>query len=339
MIFWAKVIVSTAVLCFALAVTVEALLNGQGGMWDNIVPAASIVIFCALLCFIGLLEGTQIAAFELLKMPEKEVSQHGVASINCKLLFSGRHFQAFLVGRQILVACLMFVVANIVTISIEEGEERIFGVGASFQTFLNTGLLGALVLTFVGSLAWRIVASSFPLAFMSNPIVYLVIRLCLLVEGTGICSAAYLLALIHKTIVNFQPDEVYIGKLEKEFPKPSRPDRGESFGMSIRRLNVAEDDDVEMNGEESTLFQKGGRTTPDMTLLGHSIYRLNAGGLDHDSDNCDEDDDIQGPARFVPDRGVSFIRGENEDTEEEGNGDRVSFPVNPWGKSIRRLQV
>jgi len=288
-------------------------------MWDNISPAASILIFCALLCFIGLLEGTQIAAFELLKMPEKEVSQHGVASINCKLLFSGRHFQAFLVGRQILVACLMFVVANIVTISIEEEEERIFGVGASFQTFLNTGLLGALVLTFVGSLAWRIVASSFPLAFMSNPIVYLIIRLCLLVEGTGICSAAFLLALIHKTIVNFQPDEVYIGKLEKECTKPSRPDHRESLGMSIRRSYLAEGDDIEMNGEECALVQKG--------------------GLDHDSDNYDVDNENQGPLRSVLNQGISFILGRNEDAEEEGNSDRVSFPVNALGKGIRRLQV
>ena len=80
-----------------------------------------------------------------------------------------------------------------------------------FRTFFNTGLLGAVITTIVASLAWRIVASSFPLAFMSNPLIYLIIRLCLFLEMTGVCSAAWLLALIHKQVAGYQPDEVYLG--------------------------------------------------------------------------------------------------------------------------------
>jgi len=298
-----QVVLSTALICFALAVTLEALLKSQGGMWDNIPPAASITIFFALLCFIGLLEGTQIAAFEIMKMPEKEVAQHGVAAINCKLLFSGRHFQAFLVGRQILVACLMFVVANIVTIRIDVETEHIFSVGNGFQKFLNSGLLGAVVLTIVGSLAWRIVASSFPLAFMSNPIVYLIIRICLLLEATGICSSAFLLAMIHRTIVNYQPDEVYIGNLNNDLPKPTkRTSRGESFGMSIQRFHAEEEDedDIEMNGETAACIQNipparsttpalRGRRTPEHLTLGQTIRRLNTREVcEHDADDDDE---------------------------------------------------
>jgi hypothetical protein len=47
---------------------------------------------------------------------------------------------------------------------------------------------------------------------MSNPVIYVIIRICLILEATGIASAAWLLALIHKTIVGYQPDEVYLGK-------------------------------------------------------------------------------------------------------------------------------
>ena len=158
------------------------------------------------------MEGMQIAAFALLKMPEDELSQYSVASANCKLMFSGQNLQAFLIGRQIFVASLIFIVARIASLSIPAGESNIFNVSNSVQKFFDTGLLGAVVLTIIGSLAWRIVASSFPLAFMSNPVIYLIIRICLILEATGIASAAWLLALIHKTIVGYQPDEVYLGK-------------------------------------------------------------------------------------------------------------------------------
>ena len=130
------------------------------------------------------MEGMQIAAFALINMPDEELSQHGVASANCKLMFAGQNLQAFLIGRQIFVASLMFIVAKIATISIADGGDNIFNVPDGFQSFLDTGLLGAIVLT--------IIASSFPLAFMSNLVIYIIIRICLVLEGTGICSAAWL---------------------------------------------------------------------------------------------------------------------------------------------------
>ena len=49
------------------------------------------------------------------------------------------------------------------------------------------------------------------MAFLSNPLIYVIIRLCLLLEASGVCSAAWLLALVHKQIVGYQLDEVYVG--------------------------------------------------------------------------------------------------------------------------------
>merc|ERR1711935_52907 len=83
------------------------------------------------------------------------------------------------------------------------------------QELFNTGLLGALFLTIVGSISWQLVASAFPLAFMQNPITYYLLCLCLGLEGTGICQGAWVLAAIHKKIAGFQRDEVYIGTAEE----------------------------------------------------------------------------------------------------------------------------
>jgi len=214
--FWVRVLFSTALLSFALAVTLKSLIDGNSGIWEGVPVWASIVIFFVLMCVVGLMEGMQIAAFALINMPEEELSQHGVASANCKLMFAGQNLQAFLIGRQIFVASLMFIVAKIATISIADGGDNIFNVPDGFQSFLDTGLLGAIVLTIIGSLAWRIVASSFPLAFMSNPVIYIIIRICMVLEGTGICSAAWILVLITKAIFKYQPDEVFIGEEEEE---------------------------------------------------------------------------------------------------------------------------
>jgi hypothetical protein len=135
-------------------------------------------------------------------------------------MFNGSNFQAFLIGRQIFVAALMFIVAKIATIQLD-GAPNIFGVSDGFQNFFNTGLLGSVILTIIGSLAWRIIASSFPVAFMSNPLIYVILRICLFLDMIGIASASWLLALINKQVVNFKRDEEYIGTNENNVKSTS----------------------------------------------------------------------------------------------------------------------
>jgi hypothetical protein len=64
-----------------------------------------------------------------------------------------------------------------------------------------------------------LVASAFPIAFLSNPITYVLLRWCLFLEATGICQGAWVLAAIHKKIAGFQRDEVYIGTAEERAQK------------------------------------------------------------------------------------------------------------------------
>lgn len=214
--FWGRVILSCAIIAFSLAVTLKALFDGNSGIWENVPPAAGIVIFFALLCVVGMMEGTQIAAFALRNVPEEELSRCApVASANCSLIFHGMKLRSFLIGRQIFVATCMFVVARIAAVNMPEGSDNIFGVSDGFQNFINTGLLGAVVLTIMGSLVWRVVASLFPFAFMSNPVIFFIIHACLFLEQTGLCSAARLLALVQERIAGFRLDEDYIGAKEE----------------------------------------------------------------------------------------------------------------------------
>ncbi|GKY91322.1 hypothetical protein MPSEU_000104400 [Mayamaea pseudoterrestris] len=213
--FWVRVLFSVVILVLSFAVTLGALFQQKTTMWAGVPSAVSVVVFFVLMCFVGMMEGMQIALFAVVNLPEEELKNHAMAYKTCQLTFTGRNLQAFLIGRQVCVTVCMFVVARITTLNVVVGDGNIFGVSDGLQNFFNTGLLGAVITTIVGSLAWRIIASSFPVAFLSNPIVYLIIRLCLMLEATGVCSAAWLLALIHKDIVGYQLDEVFVGTSEQ----------------------------------------------------------------------------------------------------------------------------
>eukprot|EP00339_Tiarina_fusa_P025285 CAMPEP_0116997896 /NCGR_PEP_ID=MMETSP0472-20121206/1164_1 /TAXON_ID=693140 ORGANISM="Tiarina fusus, Strain LIS" /NCGR_SAMPLE_ID=MMETSP0472 /ASSEMBLY_ACC=CAM_ASM_000603 /LENGTH=1521 /DNA_ID=CAMNT_0004696899 /DNA_START=147 /DNA_END=4712 /DNA_ORIENTATION=- len=210
--FWVRVSFSLFVLAYSFAVTLSALFNGNTTMWGGIPPSVSVVCFFVLMAAVGLMDGMQIALFAVVNLPEEELFPYHTAKKTCELVFKGTNLQAFLIGRQILVTICMFVVARISTVDIEIGlDDNIFDVPDILQRFFNTGLLGTVITTIFGSLAWRIMASAFPISFLSNPLVYLLVRACLLLDASGVCSSAWLLALIHKQVAGLQPDEFYIG--------------------------------------------------------------------------------------------------------------------------------
>jgi hypothetical protein len=71
---------------------------------------------------------------------------------------------------------------------LEPGEPNIFGVSDGIQALFDTGLLGALITTIVASIMWQLVASAFPMAFLSTPVTYVLMRFCLFLEWTGLCE-------------------------------------------------------------------------------------------------------------------------------------------------------
>jgi len=170
---------------------------------------------------VGMLEGMQIAFFAVAKITEEERNASPWAKRTCDLLFEGEghNLPGFMVGRQLCVVSCFFIIARVTSLDIEDGEDNVFEVPDPLQKFFDTGLLGAIITTIVASIAWQLVASAFPLAFLSNPATYILLRLCLLLEATGICQGAWVLAAIHKNIAGFQRDEVYIGTAEERAAK------------------------------------------------------------------------------------------------------------------------
>eukprot|EP00529_Nitzschia_sp_RCC80_P021412 CAMPEP_0113454882 /NCGR_PEP_ID=MMETSP0014_2-20120614/8092_1 /TAXON_ID=2857 /ORGANISM="Nitzschia sp." /LENGTH=412 /DNA_ID=CAMNT_0000346301 /DNA_START=74 /DNA_END=1308 /DNA_ORIENTATION=+ /assembly_acc=CAM_ASM_000159 len=181
--FWVRVCISFAVLTYALAVTFEALFKGQTTMAQWGLPnGVSVILFVILVCCVGLLEGMQIAFFWAAKLKAEDRGDHPMAKRVCHLLFKGegKNLPGFMVGRQMCVTLCFFVIARVTTLDVEIGvDENIFGVQDWVQKFFNTGFLGAVITTILGSISWQLVAGAFPVAFLSNPIVYIFLQFCL----------------------------------------------------------------------------------------------------------------------------------------------------------------
>jgi hypothetical protein len=185
-------------------------------MWEGFPPGASVVIFFVLMGVIGLLEGSQIAYFAVSKLPQAERGNGYFAKRTCDIIFrnNNHNLGAFLIGRQLCVVSCMFFIARITAVKLGEGEANIYGVSDGAQELFNTGLLGAFCVAVVGSISWRLIASAFPMAFIENPFTYVLLRLCLFLEMTGVLHGAYVIAFIHKKIAGFKRDEIYIGTAE-----------------------------------------------------------------------------------------------------------------------------
>jgi silicon transporter len=217
LLFWGRVLISLTILGYAFAVTLAALFQGKTTMWETIPEAIAVILFFVFMSIVGMLEGMQIAFFAVAKLSAEERAEHPWAMRTCDLLFKGdgRNLPGFMVGRQMCVTMCFFIIARVTTINVAPGEETIFGVSNAVQGFFNTGLLGALITTTVGSIVWQLVASVFPVAFLSTPITYILLRICLFFEFTGICAASWFFGLIHKSIAGFKFDEYYVGTPEE----------------------------------------------------------------------------------------------------------------------------
>eukprot|EP00558_Chaetoceros_sp_UNC1202_P013039 CAMPEP_0197238642 /NCGR_PEP_ID=MMETSP1429-20130617/5155_1 /TAXON_ID=49237 /ORGANISM="Chaetoceros sp., Strain UNC1202" /LENGTH=328 /DNA_ID=CAMNT_0042697859 /DNA_START=1 /DNA_END=987 /DNA_ORIENTATION=+ len=215
--FWVKCAYSLAALCFCFAVTLVALFDGKTTMWEGVPPIVAVIIFFILMSVVGMLEGMQIAFFAVAKVEDSERGEAKFAKMTCDILFggTGNNLPGFMIGRQLCVVSCMFFIARVTSVSIPDGEDNIFGVSDGLQEFFNTGLLGAIITTIVGSITWQLVAAAFPLAFLANPLTYILLRICLFLEATGICSGAWVIAALLKKIIGYKRDEVYIGTAEE----------------------------------------------------------------------------------------------------------------------------
>jgi len=234
--FWARVIFSFALLGFSLVVTIAALLAGKTTMWEGVPVIVSLILFFFLMAVVGMLEGMQIAFFYVAKLSEAERGTSSWANRTCNLLYNkrnGLNLPGFMIGRQLCVVSCFFIVARVTTQDIAEGEDNVMGLPDPIQNFLKLGFQGALITTILASITWQLVAGAFPVAFLSTPITYILLVICLCLEGTGICNGAWVLGAIFKKVFGYQLDEVYIGTPEERAARGNKDDSQREIALPV----------------------------------------------------------------------------------------------------------
>jgi len=220
-LFWLRVFMSLLFLAFAFAVHLTEIGKGRTSMWGGVPPAASIVIFFFLMIVVGHLEGMQIAIFAVMRMDDS-VPRTTVAQICCNLAFKGENLRKIVVGRQMLATVCMFVIARITSVDSSNKAFKVDNVTSldtgdqGLQGLIFTNLLAALITTIVASLSFRVVASQFPMVFLSNPMIIIILRVCLFLEATGIMQFAWLLAHGIKRLLKLKPDEVVLAEARQQ---------------------------------------------------------------------------------------------------------------------------
>mmetsp|Transcript_4965 Transcript_4965/g.8541 ORF Transcript_4965/g.8541 Transcript_4965/m.8541 type:complete len:511 (-) Transcript_4965:330-1862(-) len=239
--FWGRVVMSIAILGFCLAVTLVALFNGDTMVsvkYPGIPNGVSVFLFFFFMAIVGMLEAMQIAFFAVAKLPADERGTSFFGRKTCDLLFkgNGQNLPGFMIGRQLTVVFSFFLVASITGLNITPGEgNNIFGIKDGAQAFLNYGFHGAVITTILASISWQLAASAYPIAFLNNPATYVLLCVALFLEWTGLCSGAWVLARVMKSVTKYQYDEIYVGTPEERLAN-NHADKDMTIGQDVGHL-------------------------------------------------------------------------------------------------------
>ena len=239
--FWGRVIMSIAILGFCMAVTLVALFNGDTMVsvkYPGIPNGVSVFLFFFFMAIVGMLEAMQIAFFAVAKLPADERGTSFFGRKTCDLLFkgNGQNLPGFMIGRQLTVVFSFFLVASITGLNITPGEgNNIFGIKDGAQAFLNYGFHGAVITTILASISWQLAASAYPIAFLNNPATYVLLCVALFLEWTGLCSGAWVLARVMKSVTKYQYDEIYVGTPEERLAN-NHADKDMTIGQDVGHL-------------------------------------------------------------------------------------------------------
>jgi len=215
-LYYARCIISFAAVIFSAVFIIKGLAFKQtnateGVGWEKLPGWAAIILSLIFLFTMACAEGLQVSAIALAKTRTADFKDTSpLAYRTTQLLFAGRNMQAFLVGRQFMVALMIILLARVTSYAGSDGElvrGDDWGMGKGFNMWLlQTGFLGAILVVNVAQLASQVTASIFPVALINNHIMNWLLRLMLLIEASGIVNACWPLAWGTDRLLGLQPD-------------------------------------------------------------------------------------------------------------------------------------
>jgi hypothetical protein len=240
---WFRCLISVAAVIFSgifigkgLALSQTPATDGAG--WNKLPGYAAVIVGCIFLFTMACAEGLQVSALALANTHTSEWRARApLAYRTCQVLYAGRNMQAFLVGRQFMVAMMMVLLARVTSYSGEDGEidGEDWGMGRGFnEGLLQTGFMGAIFVVNVAQLASQVTASIFPISFINNHLMNLLLKLMLLIEFSGVVNSCWPLARFVDSALGLEKDP-FDADEDADTPAHNILDRKKSLGIPVTK--------------------------------------------------------------------------------------------------------
>jgi hypothetical protein len=183
----------------------------QGVGWNVLPGWGAYVLTCVCLLILAGAEGLHVSALVLVTAQTAQFKASSpLAHRTCRLLYTGRNLQAFLVGRQFMVAIVIVLLARATTYSGDDGElvgGSDWGMGRDFNAvLLQSDFLGAVFVTTIAELVTKVTASIYPKSFINNRALNVLLRIMLMFELSGIVNSCWPLAWAFDKIAGLKED-------------------------------------------------------------------------------------------------------------------------------------
>ncbi|ROS04622.1 silicon transporter [Sinobacterium caligoides] len=156
----------------------------------GIQPGFVILIAVAIIFFIALLEGSQIAIIDIADKDLANVAdRYPIASQIQKLIRTKEGIEDYLIGRQLLVVALVIIFSLMTSFPNIKGVIHTVSI-PSFIDFIafKLGLLNALIMLWLGQLIPQLLASKAPQTILNSRLMKWVVRLCLFISRLKIAK-------------------------------------------------------------------------------------------------------------------------------------------------------
>merc|ERR1719499_2970508 len=218
---WARCGLSVFAVCFSATFVIKGIALSQtnateGAGWEKLPGGLAVIVSLFFIFMLASAEGIQVSVIALATVPGDTYRHKSpLAYRTAKLALKGRNMSAFLAGRQFLTAMNMVLLARVTSYAGSDGEllpGGDWGMGTFFNTLLQTGFIGAILVVNVAQLMSQVTASIFPIAVINNYFMYWILVLMLFIEQVGIVNACWPLAYFIEIIFDMTPDPTLVAK-------------------------------------------------------------------------------------------------------------------------------
>ena len=169
-----------------------------------------ILFFCSIF-LLAITEGMHVACVQVAyrDFPSNYNSLYPNAMQIVKYQNRGNNLQHFLVGRQIVVVCCVFVLGRVTT------SDVFFGLSNVAEWFISTymysGFAGVIITVILGQISPQIVSSKYPLNYLNIWFIKYIFYFCIFLEETGIANVVWLFGwLVFKIFKNKKESQMHI---------------------------------------------------------------------------------------------------------------------------------